>query len=208
MNLKWITVFAGLMLVVLPVSAQLESDNGLTVDQCAALFKAGKFEQLGKALSVAGNPDAYRVWQMKVQFWNGHYAEMHTTATLLKQRSPAFFGLAGMYSALALIEQNQADNAALVFAAVKNADEVSAPMALFVRGRLAMAKREYREAAQDMARVVALYDQDPEWLPAATLYEGLIYKRTGYLDAAGNVAKELIENYPDGYWARRAGKLK
>lgn len=206
MNLKPAAFLTSWMLIAFTVSAQI--DNSLTAAKCEALFKAGKFEQLEKSLSGAGNPDGFLAWQMKVQFWNGQYAEMRKTADILKQRSPAFFGLAGMYSALALIEQNQPDNAALVFAAVNNAEAVSAPMALFVRARLAMAKREYRDALQNMARIVAQYDRDPEWMPAATLYEGLIYKRTGYLDAAGNVAKELIENYPDGYWGRRAGELK
>jgi hypothetical protein len=45
-------------------------------------------------------------------------------------------------------------------------------------------------------------------MPAATFYEGVSYKRTGYLEAAGNVSKELTEKYPGGYWSRRAEELK
>jgi hypothetical protein len=71
-----------------------------------------------------------------------------------------------------------------------------------------MAKREYREALQDLAKIVVFYDGDREWMPAATFYEGVIYKRTGYLEAAGNVSKEMNELYPNGYWARRLAELK
>jgi tetratricopeptide (TPR) repeat protein len=196
-----------------------EFGTELTAGKCAGFFKEGKFDQLEKLLTAAlnqaepfmrvpGNLDVYLTWQMKVQFWNGRYTEMRKTADLLRQRTPSSFDPAGMYTALALIDQDQADGAGLVFAAVDNAEAVSAPMAFFVRARLAMVKREYREALQLLARIVALHGKDPEWMPAATLYEGLVYKRIGYLEAAGNVAEELTEIYPDGYWGRRAGELK
>ena len=193
--------------------------DGLTMQKCETLFKEGAFDRLEKPLTAAlkqadpfvnlpGNLDVYLTWQMKVQFWNGRYAEMNRTADLLRQRNASPAGLTGMYTALALIEQKRDAEAAQVFAAVDNAEAVSAPMALFVRARLAMAKREYRQALQHLARIVVSYDRDPEWMPAATFYEGLIDKRTGCLEAAGSVAKELIEKYPDGYWSRRAAELK
>lgn len=196
-----------------------EFGDGLTVQKCETLFNEGSFDRLEKSLAVAlkpaasfvrlpGNLDVYLTWQMKVQFWTGKYEEMGRTAELLRQRNAQPSGLTGMYAALALIEQGRSDEAAKVFAAAESAGAVSEPMALFLRARLAMAKKEYRQALQYLARIVVTYNQDPEWMPAATLYEGLIYKQTGSLEAPGTIAKELIEKYPDGYWHGRAAELK
>ncbi len=208
---------------VLPFSRisriDFEFGDGLTAEKCGILFKSGAIDSLEKLLTAAlkqadpfmnlpGNLDVYLTWQMKVQFWNGRYAEMNKTVDLLRKRNAPSSGLTGMYTTLAMAEQNRNDDAAKIFAAVDKADAISEPMALFVRARLAMTKREYRQALQYLARVVILHDKDTEWVPAATLYEGLVYKRTGYLEAAGNVAKELVERYPDGYWTRRAEELK
>ncbi|HNX53051.1 MAG TPA: hypothetical protein PKI68_04835 [Pontiellaceae bacterium] len=198
---------------------EFEFGDGLTAQKCESLFKNGAFDPLEKLLADAlmpvnsfvrlpGNLDVYLTWQMKVQFWNGHYAEMAQTVDLLKRRNAPSAGLAGIYSALALIEQNRPAEAAQIVSALDNAEAISAPAALFVRARLAMAKKEHREALQMLARIVVLHDKDPEWMPAATLYEGLIYSRTGCPEAAGNIANELIGKYPDGYWSRRAAELK
>lgn len=196
-----------------------EFGDGLTAQQCETLFNAGAFDQLDKLLTGAlkqadsfaglpGNLDVYLTWQMKVQFWNGRYAEMNRTADFLIQRKAASAGAAGMYAVLAAIEQKPADEAVKMFAAADKAADAQEPMILFVRARLAAAGQEYREALQLLARIVVLHDKDPEWMPAATLYEGLIYKRTGCPEAAGNIAKELTGKYPDGYWNRRAEELK
>jgi tetratricopeptide (TPR) repeat protein len=208
---------------VLPFSRISRMDfnfgSNVTPQKCEALLREGQFEQLNQLLTVSlkqaspfqqvpGNLDSYLIWQMKAQFWTGQYAGVIETANLLKQRNPAQSGPAGMYIALALIEQNRADDARLVFAAADNAEAGSSPEALFVKARLAMEKREYREALQHLARMVVFYGRDSEWMPAATLYEGLVYKRTGYLETAGNVAKEMNDLYSGGYWSRRAGELK
>ena len=196
---------------------EFEFGDGLTAQKCETLFNEGSFDQLEKSLAVAlkpaasfvrlpGNLDVYLTWQMKVQFWTGKYAEMSRTAELLRQRNAQPSGLAGMYAALALIEQGRTGEAAKVFTATGAAE--ANPMALFVRARLAMAKQEYRQALQYLARIVVTYNQDPEWMPAATLYEGLVYKQTSSLEASGNIAKELIEKYPNGYWHGRAAELK
>ncbi len=195
-----------------------EFDGGLTAQQCETLFSKGAFDQLEQTLTAGlkqivpfsglpGNLDVYLTWLMKVQYWNGHYAEMNKTVELLRQRNAPSSGIAGLYAVLSAVEQKQSDEAEKMFAAINSPETVSVPMALFIRARLAIAKREYRTALQSLAGIVVQYSRDPEWMPAATLYEGLVYKRTGYLDAAGNVSKELIENYPDGYWARRRAEL-
>jgi len=109
---------------------------------------------------------------------------------------------------LKLIDGNQTAEAARAFSAVKNPDARSPAMAEFVRGRLALAEKEYPQALQHFSNVVVFHSRDPEWMPAATFYEGVVYKKTGYLKAASNIVAELELAYPGTEWSRRAAELK
>ncbi len=109
---------------------------------------------------------------------------------------------------LALIDQNKTAEAARAFAAVKNPDARSPAMAEFVRGRIAFAEKKYPEALQHFSNVIVFHSRDPEWMPAATFYEGKVYRKTGYLVAALNIAEELELAYPDTVWSQRATELK
>jgi hypothetical protein len=191
----------------------------LTLEKCAEQFKAGLFNELSKKITpvlektapfavLPGNLEEFLILQMKVQFWTGQYSEAAATAEVLKRRASPSAGLGALYAVLVLIEQGRTADAEAAFKAIGHPESVSAPMDLFIRARLAMAAREYRGSLQLLARIVAGHSRDPEWMPAATFYEGVSYKRTGYLEAAGNVSKELTEKYPGGYWSRRAEELK
>jgi len=109
---------------------------------------------------------------------------------------------------LTLIDQNKPAEAARAFAALKTPDAPSPAMAEFVRGRLAITKKKYPEALQHFSNVVVFHSRNPKWMPAATFYEGVVYKKTGYLTAASNIVEELKLAYPDTEWSRRAGELK
>ena len=109
---------------------------------------------------------------------------------------------------LALIDQNKPAEAARAFVAVKSPDARSPAMAEFVRGRIAIAEKKYPEALQHFSNVIVFHSRDPEWMPAATFYEGVVYKKTGYLTAASNIVEELKLAYPDTVWSRRAAELK
>ncbi len=109
---------------------------------------------------------------------------------------------------LALIDKNQPAEASRIFSALKNPDVPSPAMAEFVRGRIALAEKKYPVALQHFSNVIVFHSRDPEWMPAATFYEGVVYKRTGYLTAASNIIEELKLAYPGTVWSRRAVELK
>ena len=81
-------------------------------------------------------------------------------------------------------------------------------MSEYIKARLAADRQDYTSALQHLANIVAFYNRDPEWLPAATFFEGTIYKNTGYRNSADNIAEELKRNYPEKYWGIRAEQLK
>ncbi len=123
--------------------------------------------------------------------------------------SPLFFAQGeSLEAVLALIDQKQPAEAARAFAALKNPEATSPALTEIVRGRLAMTEKKYPEALQHFSNVIVFHSRDPEWMPAATFYEGVVYKRTGYLVAALNIAEELELAYPDTDWSRRAAELK
>ncbi len=109
---------------------------------------------------------------------------------------------------LKLIDGNQVAEASRAFAALKNPDALSPAMAEFVRGRLSLAEKKYPAALQHFSNVIVFHSRDLEWMPAATFYEGIVYKRTGYLAAASNIVAELEMAYPGSEWSRRAAELK
>jgi TolA-binding protein len=109
---------------------------------------------------------------------------------------------------LMLIEKDQPAEAARALAAVNSPDAEAPAMTEFVRGRLSLAEKKYPEALQHFSNVIVFHSRDPEWMPAATFYEGAVYKRTGYTEAAANIAEELEMAYPDTVWSRRAAELK
>ena len=109
---------------------------------------------------------------------------------------------------LTLIDGNQLPEASRAFAALRNPDALAPALAEFVRGRITLAEKKYPEALKHFSNVIVFHSRDPEWMPAATFYEGMVYKKTGYLEAASNIIEELKLAYPDTVWSRRAVELK
>ncbi len=195
------------------------SFDTLSVEQCEALFNAGEFEKLAAMLNTAltplkpfeafpGNLDPFLRWQMRAQFWTGQYDELRQRAELLRTRKSSFAAEAALYEVLALIEEDKSAEAATAFAAVNNPEADFPAMTELIRGRLAMAEKKYPAALQHFSNVIVFHSRDAEWMPAATFYEGKVYRKTGYLVAALNIAEELELAYPDTVWSRRAAELK
>jgi hypothetical protein len=80
--------------------------------------------------------------------------------------------------------------------------------ALFETARQAVDQGQYKEALETLAQISVFHSRDPEWVPAAVFYEGLVYKQTGHPEAARHAAEELLLGWPDSAWSRRAGELK
>lgn len=201
------------------IKSAVFSFAGLTPADCELLMKRGAYEELAvrlnealdpvkQGLGLPGNIDVYAQYKMRACFWIRRFDEAQDVIRTLQSNNSRFAALAGLYSVLIQIEQNQLEEAARTFQLVRDPDSISAAVSEFVRGRLAMDKREYEAALKSFSNILVFHSRDPEWAPAATFYEGLVYKKTGYLESASNVVSELTIAYPDAYWGRRAGELK
>jgi len=193
--------------------------DSLSLKQCETLYHAGEYEKLAELLnatlaslkpfeSFPGNLDPFIRWQLRANFWAKKYEIMRNRVDLLKARKSPFASEASLYAVLALIEEKKMAEAGAAFEAIQKPEAISPVMTEVILGRLAMGEKKYPEALQHFANVVVYHSRDAEWLPYATFYEGAIYKRTGYLMAALNIAEELELAYPDSEWSRRAAELK
>jgi tetratricopeptide (TPR) repeat protein len=193
--------------------------EGITSEDCQNLLECGAYDELAarlndalasveQGLEIPGNIDLYIQYKLRACFWIRQLDEAERCIGILRAKNSPLLPLAELYNVLILIERNRADEAAGMFKNRRNPDDGSASMSEYIRGRLAMNKREYEAALQHFANILIRYRHDPEWMPAATFAEGDIYKKTGYLEAAANVAGELMITYPDTYWGRRAAELK
>lgn len=197
-----------------------EFEDPLTPDACEVFLKRAAYKEMLKkvngflapveaALPVADQLDVYVQYRMRAAFWAGQYNIVESDAKLLQAKNSEYAPLSRLYQVLVLLEKDAKDPAAAqAVAQIDNPEDISKPIAEFIRGRLAMAARKYDVALQHFSNVIVYHGRDPEWAPAAAFYEGNVYKRTGYLESASNIADELKIAYPDADWGRRADELK
>lgn len=203
--------------------AQIKSANfsfeGLSVEECDVLIRRGAYTELlnkvntalapvKEGLGLAGNIDVYLQYKMRALFWVGKTDDLKALTMTLIQKKSSYASLAKLYNVLVMLDKKDVAGAKILFGNIPKTTSYSLPMSEFIRGRFAMIARENETAIQYFSNVIVYYGRDPEWFPAATFYEGLVSKKTGYLESATNVAEELTIVYPDTYWGNRAKELK
>jgi hypothetical protein len=194
--------------------------TGISLDMCESMFRSGDRKSLESLLKqyvgpvlqynhLPTNLGDYLVWMLRVQFWNGNYsAAGRTVGVLRKMDGPRLVDAANLYFSAMLLEQGKADDAATVFTSVMQPDDVSVPMAEYIRGRLAAERGDYRQAMQHVSTILAFHSRDPEWMPPATALEARVYLETGQAGKAAVVAEELIMAYPGSLWSERGEEIK
>lgn len=192
----------------------------LRPDECDGFLKRGMYAELvarlnrflkpvQQGLILPGNIDLYVQYKMRACFFAGKFDDARAMVQVLESKKSSYAPLAGLYNVLIMLDQGlPSETVRAAFEEIQNPDEISGAIAEYIRGRLAMSIRQYESALQHFSNVLVFYSRDPEWVPAATFQEGLVYKKTGYLESAENVAKELEIAYPDSYWGGRANELK
>lgn len=201
-------------------SVNFTFEGSLTADECDELLKRAAYGELMSRVTdllnsveqgwaLPGNIDQYLQYKMRAGFLAGKLDEVQSVIRILQSKNSSYAPLAGLYNVLIMLEKDQPSEAvSAALQATQNPDKISGAIAEYIRGRLAMSSRQYEPALQHFSNVLVFYSRDPEWVPAATFQEALVYKKTGYLESAANIVKELEIAYPNGYWGRRAVELK
>lgn len=201
-------------------SAVFTFEEPLTLEECEGMVKRGEYKELlsqvneflapvRQGLELPGNLDQYIQYKMRAGLWAKQYSETLAAASILEKKGSSYAPLAGLYKVLVLLEQGKSsDEVAGAFSAISDPDRISEPISEYIRGRLAIEKREYETALQHFSNIEVYHRRDAEWAPAAAYYEAVVYNRTGYLEAAANVVEEFKIAYADSYWGVRADELK
>ncbi|MCF7849951.1 MAG: hypothetical protein K9M45_13950 [Kiritimatiellales bacterium] len=192
----------------------------VNIEKCEQMLREGEYDKLNELLKsnlmpalpfgyLPSNLGDYLIWQLRAQYWGEKYEEVAGTAKLINMiKADKYAAEAHMYHVVALIDGDKLEEAEAAFKELENPDEMSPAMSEYIRARFAEKNKNYREALLHISNVVAFHSRDTEWMPVVTVFEGQIYKKTGYLEAAKNVAEELILGYPDTRWSREGEKLK
>jgi tetratricopeptide (TPR) repeat protein len=151
----------------------------------------------------------YLVWWLRSQYWNGNQAAAAKTIGLIRQANdPARSEVASLYFTMMLIDQEKLADAKTIFSSIGNPEGISVPMAEYIRGKLALEEGDPRQAMQHVARIIAFFSRDAEWMAPATVLEARIYQRMGQPDKAMAVANELMIAYPGTQWSKLGEQIK
>ena len=201
-------------------SANFIFENDLSVDEFNVSIRLGTYDELisridsllapvKEGLTLPGNIDLYVQYRMRACFWAGKYDEARAEAKVLQSKNSTYAPLAEAYQILMQLEEGKSvPELAVAYEQNKSLKNIPKAMNEYILGCLAMGDKDYEVALQYFANVLVFYSRDPEWFPAATFNEGLIYKKTGYTESASSVADELRIAYADSHWGVRANELK
>ncbi len=115
-------------------------------------------------------------------------------------RNPALQKKSRMYQILALLDSGKVDEAEALVAQYgweQNASDDTSPEKLYICAKLFAAKKEYSEAMQCVAKVIAFNSQDPDWMQPAELLCAEIYTELGLYDSAEEVCRQIELFYKD-----------
>ena len=99
-----------------------------------------------------------------------------------------------IYQALALIDAQRLDEAAKLLTEYGWNEDLSknaAPEKLYITAKLLTLKKQYADALELVARVIAFNSQDPDWMQPAELLCAEIYTELGMFDSAEEVIRQI-----------------
>ncbi|RKX37814.1 MAG: hypothetical protein DRP64_16690 [Verrucomicrobia bacterium] len=118
-------------------------------------------------------------------------------------RNPPLQAKARVYQALALIDSGNSDEAKTLLSEYgwdKDASADAAPEELYIKAKLMQLNGEYGNAMESVAKVVAFYSHDPDWIRPAEMLCAEIYTDLGLYDSAEEVCRQiriLYKNTPE-----------
>lgn len=199
--------------------------GGISLQQCARLFRAGKLGVLKQRLEEALDPfepiwdvnlshnlSPYLFQLLQVQYWNEDYeAAAKTFSWLQSSGDSEYISKGRLYRILSLIGQGEISTARAQFAEVEKPERISAPMTSYIRALLARQKEDSTLALEKLAEIIAFYSRDIKWMPAALYQEASIYlaqEKGGECSRTKSVLRDIELAYPETVWSEKAVSLR
>ncbi|MCF7848385.1 MAG: hypothetical protein K9M45_06000 [Kiritimatiellales bacterium] len=162
---------------------------------------------------IPNNLTFYNHTLMTLSFWSGDYEKTLQLCDAIRadDRDPKIQVSRRIFESLSLIETGQTEKAEAMLNRLgwdkELADNAGAEK-LYISARLYRLKKEYKKAIETVAKVVAFYPDETDWLPAAELLCAELYAEMGMYDSAKEVIRHiqiLHKNTPE---SEKATELK
>jgi tetratricopeptide (TPR) repeat protein len=187
-------------------------------------MKTREYEQvivsLNKALKpfseysdIPSNLTKYNAVLMEIYYRNQQYEKSIAIASKIVKddRDPALQEKSRMYHVLALIDAGKTAEAEAQRAEYGWDVELSndaAPEQLYIAAKLQVLNKQYSEAMEYVAKVIAFNSQDPDWMRPAEMLCAEVYTKLGLYDSAEEVCRQIEFLYKDSPEFDKAQELK
>ncbi len=188
----------------------------LDLERASGMLQDLEYEQVIDSLEKALKPFAkysdipsnltkYNFLLMEAYYRTGQYDKTLTLAKGISEddRDPALQEKSRVFYALSLIDGKKLAEAEALVAKFGWNEDLSSeapPVNLYISAKLLAAKKQYGEAMQLVARVIAFNSQDPNWMQPSEMLCAEIYTELGLYDSGEEVCREielLYRNSPE-----------
>lgn len=145
---------------------------------------------------IPSNLSRYNALLMELYYKTKNYDKTLEIAEKLAadERDPELQEQSRVYQALALIDAERPDEAEKLLTKYGWNEDLSkdaAPEKLYITAKLLTLKKQYADALELVARVIAFNSQDPDWMQPAELLCAEIYTELGMYDSAEEVIRQI-----------------
>lgn len=208
---------------------ELQFDIQLDEDRLNEMNRNREYERVIVALNralepfteysdIPSNLSTYNALLMELYYKTKDYEKTQEIAAGLAkdERDPDLQEKARIFGVLALIDAGESERAEALFAEYGWNEELnndSAPERLYITAKLLALKKQYTDAMELVAKIIAFNSQDTEWMQPAELFCAQIYTELGkenpmMFDSAEEVIRQISLLYKNTNEDDQAQQLK
>ena len=162
---------------------------------------------------VPSNLSKYNALLMELYYRTQQFEESLAISSRLAEdaRDPALQEKSRIYQALTLIDAGRSDDAEALLSKYGWDQDISddaAPEKLYITAKLMSLKKEYNQAMELVAKVIAFNSQDPQWMQPAELLCAEVYTELAMYESAEEVIRQILLLYKNTPEYDQAQELK
>lgn len=162
---------------------------------------------------IPSNLTKYNAVLLELYYLTGQYEKsLAISAEIVKDdRDQVLRDKSRIYQMLALIDLGRADEAVALMSEYgwsQDKSEDASAEKLYVMAKLLVLKKDYNQAMERVAKVIAFHSDDTDWMQPAELLCAEIYADMGMYDSADAVINQIMMLYKETPEYDKAAQLK